>query len=202
MANIRTKVIASGKFVYPVDKHAFIALVDFLESGEDFSLLFRRKTRPAKTTLIDASDFRWIVATDHHERRNGTGYSRGIEQQDLVVEVTTVCDIYDALVAQRPYRPVSYDNRTALEELTWMAQRGEISWEPVQVLVAYNRKNSRKETAAIRISMERRGKPPTENVYGILVDEESETSPGAGSSVSRTTRAVSRGSWQAGQPTE
>lgn len=111
------------------------------------------------------------IALDHHERRNGTGYSRGIEQRNLAVEVTTVCDIYDALVARRPYRPVSFDNRTALEELTWMAQRGEVSWEPVRALVAYNRQ---KKTGVeeVTISLERRGKPPKQNVYGMLADEE------------------------------
>jgi len=112
-----------------------------------------------------------MIALDHHERRNGTGYSRGIEQENLTVEVTTVCDIYDALIAQRPYRPISFDNRTALEELTWMARQGDISWEPVQVLVAYNRQKGT-EVEEISISMERRGKPPKQNVYGILADEE------------------------------
>jgi HD-GYP domain-containing protein (c-di-GMP phosphodiesterase class II) len=110
-----------------------------------------------------------VIALDHHERRNGTGYSRGIEQRNLAVEVTAVCDIYDALIAQRPYRPIAYDNRTALEELTSMARQGVISWEPVQVLVAYNRQK-RTEVEAISISMERRGVPPKQNVYGILAD--------------------------------
>lgn len=112
-----------------------------------------------------------MIALDHHERRNGTGYSRGIEQENLVVEVTAVCDIYDALIAQRPYRPISFDNRTALEELTLMAQKGTISWKPVQVLIAYNRQK-RTEVESISISTERRGKPPKQNVYGMLADEE------------------------------
>ncbi|MFZ5797884.1 MAG: HD-GYP domain-containing protein [Desulfobulbaceae bacterium] len=110
------------------------------------------------------------IALDHHERRNGSGYSRGIRLNNLVVEVTTVCDIYDALVAQRPYRPISYDNRTAIEELTWMAQRGEIGWEAVQVLVALNRGDGRL-AGKIQVSLERRGAPPEQNVYGKLADE-------------------------------
>lgn len=125
--------------------------------------------------LKDHDGLASMIALDHHERRNGTGYSRGIAQANLIVEVTTVCDIYDALVAQRPYRPVSYDNRTALEVLTRMALQGDISWEPVQVLVAYNRRNRSEEVGAVRISMERRGKPPSQNVYGILADDENET---------------------------
>lgn len=122
--------------------------------------------------LKDHNGLASMIALDHHERRNGTGYSRGIEQNNLAVEITTVCDIYDALVAQRPYRPVSFDNRTALEELTWMAQKGDIGWKPVQVLVAYNRRK-RTDVEKINISMERRGKPPKQNVYGILAHEES-----------------------------
>lgn len=110
------------------------------------------------------------IALDHHERCNGTGYSRGIQQSNLVVEITTVCDIYDALVAQRPYRPISYDNRTAIEELTWMAQRGEVRWEPVQVLVAYNR-GITPFADEITVSLERRGIPPVQNVYGMIADE-------------------------------
>lgn len=120
--------------------------------------------------LKDHGSLAAAIALDHHERRNGSGYSRGIHQRNLVVEVTTVCDIYDALVAQRPYRPISYDNRTAIEELTWMAQRGEIGWEAVQVLVAYNRGDHR-DPGEITISLERRGKPPVENVYGKLADQ-------------------------------
>jgi hypothetical protein len=126
------------------------------------------------------------VALDHHERRNGTGYSRGIEQKNLMVDVTTVCDIYDALVAQRPYRPVSFDNRTALEELTWMAVRGEIRWEPVQILVAYNRRNNTEDVETIKISMERRGTPPKQNVYGMLADEEKRIIPRSKNSQSPT----------------
>lgn len=121
--------------------------------------------------LKDHDSLAAAIALDHHERRNGSGYSRGISQHNLVVEVTTVCDIYDALVAQRPYRPISYDNRTAIEELTWMAQRGEIGWEAVQVLVAYNRRDHR-APGEVTISLERRGKPPVQNVYGKLADQE------------------------------
>lgn len=119
--------------------------------------------------LQDHDSLAATIALDHHERRNGSGYSRGIRQHNLIVEVTTVCDIYDALVAQRPYRPISYDNRTAIEELTWMAQRGEIGWEAVLVLVAYNRRGGDR-AGTVRISLERRGKPPVQNVYGQLAE--------------------------------
>jgi HD-GYP domain-containing protein (c-di-GMP phosphodiesterase class II) len=88
-----------------------------------------------------------------------------------MAEITTVCDIYDALVAQRPYRPISYDNRTALEELTWMAERGEIGWEGVQALVACNRVN-KPALSEFQVSFERRGIPPENNLYGKTVNRE------------------------------
>lgn len=113
-----------------------------------------------------------LTARDHHERRDGTGYPAGIRQQNLSVEVTTVCDIYDALVAQRPYRPVSFDNRTALEELTIMAENGSIGWEALKVLVSYNRQE-KPDPVRLKISNVRRGKIPEKNLYGKFADEAS-----------------------------
>ncbi len=120
--------------------------------------------------LRDADNLACLIALDHHERLNGSGYPRGIRQDNLVVAVTTVCDIYDALVAQRPYRPVSFDNRTAIEELTWMADRGEINMEAVQVLVAYNRRMT-PDISRVQVSREHRGKPPAQNMYGVILED-------------------------------
>ncbi len=119
--------------------------------------------------LKDSDSFAGIIARDHHERRNGTGYPTGMLQKNMIVEITTVCDIYDALVAQRPYRPVSFDNRSALEELTLMARRGEIGWEAIKVLVAYNR-HDRPDTLNVKVSREQRGKKPERNYYGKFTD--------------------------------
>ncbi len=65
-----------------------------------------------------------LVARDHHERRDGSGYPRGTTELDPVVEMVAACDVYDALLSPRPYRPLSFDNRSALEELTRMAEGG------------------------------------------------------------------------------
>ena len=47
------------------------------------------------------------VAAAHHERLDGTGYPRGIgaEALDLPARILAVADVYDALTADRPYRP-------------------------------------------------------------------------------------------------
>jgi len=110
-----------------------------------------------------------IVARDHHERMNGIGYPNGIRQQDLMVEIVAVCDIYDALISSRPYRSKSYDNRTALEVLTVMAQKGEIGWRVVKALVAHNR-TSKPGCHEAEVSVEKRGTPPPDNCYGILAE--------------------------------
>jgi len=115
------------------------------------------------------------VALSHHERRDGSGYPRGIMLKDPIVEIIAVSDIYDALIKPRPYRPTAYDNRTALEEITEMAEQNKIGWDVVKVLIAHNRK-SKPYYREIRISAEKRGIPPSYNVYGIIAEEEKKDS--------------------------
>jgi HD-GYP domain-containing protein (c-di-GMP phosphodiesterase class II) len=111
------------------------------------------------------------VALDHHERRDGSGYPRGIPLKDPLVEIIAVSDIYDALIIPRPYRFTAYDNRAALEEITKMAEQNKIRWDVVKALVAHNRK-SKAHYREIIISAEKRGTPPLGNVYGIIAEEE------------------------------
>lgn len=105
------------------------------------------------------------AARDHHERRNGSGYPRGIALADRMVEIIVACDVFDALISERPYRPQSFDNRTALEELVGMAHRGALDPDVVRALVGFNRK-SHPCFHDCRLSRERRGQPPADNVYG------------------------------------
>jgi HD-GYP domain-containing protein (c-di-GMP phosphodiesterase class II) len=77
------------------------------------------------------------LVLDHHERLDGSGYPRGLAgaELDLATRILSVCDVYDALVSPRVYRPawsreqalgllhdesgVAFDPRcaTALEQL-------------------------------------------------------------------------------------
>jgi HD-GYP domain-containing protein (c-di-GMP phosphodiesterase class II) len=47
------------------------------------------------------------LVLDHHERLDGSGYPRGLHADDLTLEtrILAVCDVYDALVSPRVYRP-------------------------------------------------------------------------------------------------
>lgn len=46
------------------------------------------------------------IAGAHHERLDGRGYPLGLDQLQIAREarIITVCDFYDALTADRPYR--------------------------------------------------------------------------------------------------
>jgi HD-GYP domain-containing protein (c-di-GMP phosphodiesterase class II) len=113
------------------------------------------------------------VALEHHERRDGSGYLRGIPLASSLVEVVAVCDVYDALVAPRPYRPVAFDNRSAIEEITAMAGEGKFGMDAVRALVAVNRRG-RTNPGEVTVSLEMRGAPPPGNLYGRVVADREE----------------------------
>lgn len=115
----------------------------------------------------DKNDLGARVALNHHERRNGSGYPCGMKLMDPLVEVVAVCDIYDALISPRPYRPVCYDNRTALEEITLMAEKGEIGWEGVKALISLHRRK-KIHYSQVAVSGEKRGSSPSGSVYGVI----------------------------------
>lgn len=111
-----------------------------------------------------------LAALNHHERRDGSGYLRGISELDPVVEMLAACDVYDALISTRPYRPVNYDNRSALEELTDIAATGALDWRCVQTLISRNR-SDHPAPEQVNISLEKRGQQPPKNCYARFADE-------------------------------
>ncbi len=119
----------------------------------------------------DRRHFACTVALDHHERRNRSGYPRGILLEDPLVEIIAVADIYDALIMPRPYRSGAYGNRTALEEITEMARQKEIGWDVVKALIAHHRASC-PDYREISVSAVGRGTPPSHNVYGVVTEED------------------------------
>jgi len=125
----------------------------------------------------DYRSFGARVAKEHHERRDGSGYPLGISLRDSLIEIIAACDVYDALLSPRPYRPTAYDNRTALEEITGMIQKGKLSRKVVKVLISHNRKD-KPYFRECRISLEKRGVPPKDSLYGVVIDGEPEKAEG------------------------
>jgi putative nucleotidyltransferase with HDIG domain len=69
----------------------------------------RRHPEAGRRLLEELGGFPQTVrrlVSDHHERLDGTGYPRGLQDCDLPIEtrILAVCDVYDALVSDRVYR--------------------------------------------------------------------------------------------------
>ena len=63
-----------------------------------------------------------VIARAHHEKWDGTGYPVGLrgEEIPLVARICAVCDVYDALVSDRPYK-TAWPVDKALAELRRLA---------------------------------------------------------------------------------
>ena len=76
---------------------------------EEFEAI-KRHPQDGARLLADLGGFAPEVldlVLDHHERLDGGGYPRGLKGDCLgpATRVLTVCDVYDALVSDRVYRP-------------------------------------------------------------------------------------------------
>lgn len=108
------------------------------------------------------------IAKDHHERKDSSGYPFKIETKNSDLDdIVIICDIFDALISSRPYRPVPYDIRSAIEEITELAENEKINWKVIKALVNLLRKN-KLNFEDCEISSEKRGKSPEHNLYGIF----------------------------------
>lgn len=52
-----------------------------------------------------------LAAGQHHEKWNGTGYPRGLKEEEISLQgrIMSVADVYDALVSDRPYKKAFSD---------------------------------------------------------------------------------------------
>jgi two-component system response regulator RpfG len=91
---IQDKVLLKpGKF----DKDEWISMQEHTRIGH--AILSNSQSRYIQTGAI--------IALNHHERFDGSGYPNGISGKDipLVARIVSVADVYDALISQRPYKP-------------------------------------------------------------------------------------------------
>jgi putative two-component system response regulator len=59
------------------------------------------------------------IALNHHERWDGSGYPNGLKGEaiPLAARIMQICDVYDALRSQRPYKP-AIDHARTVEIIT------------------------------------------------------------------------------------
>jgi putative two-component system response regulator len=64
-------------------------------------------------------DYARIIAGSHHEKWDGTGYPRGLKQDNIPLQgrIMAIADVYDALVSERPYKlPFSHEEAVSIIE--------------------------------------------------------------------------------------
>jgi PAS domain S-box-containing protein len=91
-------------------------------SEEEFELIKRHTTIIAEslTQFKGKKDYLSLgreIAVAHHERWDGKGYPRGLygEKIPLSARIAAVCDVYDTLVSERPYKkPLHHEDAVAL----------------------------------------------------------------------------------------
>jgi PAS domain S-box-containing protein len=75
---------------------------------EEFNLV---KVHPQTSyEILKGIEFPWPIAEiarQHHERLDGSGYPRGLKDQDILLEakIVAVADAVEAMASHRPYRP-------------------------------------------------------------------------------------------------
>jgi putative nucleotidyltransferase with HDIG domain len=87
---------------------------------EEFNLI---KSHPKiGCDILKLIDFSWPVAEiilQHHENINGSGYPRGLKDDEILFEAKIICvaDVVEAMSSHRPYRPALGIDK-ALEEIS------------------------------------------------------------------------------------
>lgn len=111
LAPVRLRELAIGALVHDVGKLS--VPTEILQkpgalTDEEYDVIKRHPELGSE--LVRQLGFSAKVARlvlDHHERLDGSGYPRGLGAPDLDIEtrILAVCDVFDALLSRRVYRP-------------------------------------------------------------------------------------------------
>ncbi len=78
------------------------------------------------------------VAVFHHERWDGGGYPYGLQKEGipLIARITSVCDVYDAITNERPYRKARSHGEACDELRKWAGRQ--FDPEIVEIFLSQN----------------------------------------------------------------
>jgi HD-GYP domain-containing protein (c-di-GMP phosphodiesterase class II) len=123
LSPIRLRSLAIGGLLHDIGKLAVPTAILQKPSALDESEFAAIKLHPERgrellNELGGFDDSVKRLVLDHHERLDGSGYPRGLDAKDLDLEtrILAVCDVYDALVSARVYRP-AWPTERAMELL-------------------------------------------------------------------------------------
>jgi HD-GYP domain-containing protein (c-di-GMP phosphodiesterase class II) len=91
-----------GKIIVP---RAVLLKPGRLDAGEYDTV---KRHPSASAQLAERADLTGIatILRHHHERWDGTGYPQGLKGEEIpfVARLTAICDVFDALISDRPYK--------------------------------------------------------------------------------------------------
>jgi len=84
------------------------------------------------------------IALSHHERWDGSGYPQGLKEEDipLPARIMQICDVYDALRSERPYKK-PFDHKTSISIILKGDGRTDPKHFDPDVLSAFSKSTSR-----------------------------------------------------------
>jgi len=119
----RLRALATGGLVHDIGKLSVpdsILKKPAALDDDEYAVIKRHPDQGAK--LLDevggfSASVRRLVR-NHHERLDGKGYPSGLraDELDLDTRILTACDVYDALISPRVYRP-AWTHAAAIELL-------------------------------------------------------------------------------------
>lgn len=133
---LRLKRLGVGALLHDVGKAALPDTIIFAPrklSDEEFALVKRHPEIGFKVLrkVPGIQPTSAIIALEHHERLDGSGYPRGLTGDAMheFSRLVAVCDVFDAMTSDRPYRP-RWLPSAALEHLR--AEAGKL-YDPLMV---------------------------------------------------------------------